>query len=95
MDVAAKAARPVACADHPDRPAHARCMSCRKVLCDECATTWDGIHYCSRCLHARGTATSARSAWFSALVLLTVVGGLSLAHTKALVFMGALFARLF
>ena len=95
MDVAAKAARPVACADHPDRPAHARCMSCRKVLCDECATTWDGINYCSRCLHARGTSSKTRAAWFPALVLLSLVAALSLAHAQVLVWVGSLFARLF
>jgi hypothetical protein len=95
MDVAAPHARPLACADHPDRPAHARCMSCRKVLCDECATTWDGIHHCSRCLHARGTSVRADSAWLSAIVLAALVAALSLLHTQALVWLGSRLARLF
>jgi B-box zinc finger len=38
------------CTHHPDRPAIAVCMSCTKPVCQECATTRDGIHYCARCL---------------------------------------------
>ena len=41
------------CAHHPDRPGQATCMDCRRVICQECATTWDGIHYCRPCLAAR------------------------------------------
>jgi hypothetical protein len=93
MDVAG-ATRPLTCGDHPDRPAHARCMSCRKVLCDECATQWDGINYCSRCLHARGSASTRRAAWLPALLMIGVIVALFFFHARVMVFMGALVAPL-
>lgn len=95
MDVATAASRPVACADHPDRPAHARCMSCRKVLCDECATPWDGINYCSRCLRERARTGGDSAAWATALLLGVAVAGLALAHAHVMTWMGGVFARLF
>jgi hypothetical protein len=63
-------ASPVAeyCAQHPDRHGCALCMSCRKVVCQECATTWDGVNLCRSCLASRGaTAASRRQirAWVS------------------------------
>jgi hypothetical protein len=33
-------------------------MTCKKTLCQECATDWDGIYYCSACL---GSADRSRS----------------------------------
>jgi len=48
------------CANHADRYGHAICMSCRKTLCQECATEWDGIFHCASCLAARRTSSSAR-----------------------------------
>lgn len=41
------------CRNHPERFGHALCMACRKTLCQECATEWDGIFFCSPCLQAR------------------------------------------
>jgi len=48
------------CANHPDRYGHAICMSCRKTLCQECATEWDGIFHCAACLAARRSSSSTR-----------------------------------
>jgi hypothetical protein len=31
-------------------------MECRKVVCAECATDWDGINYCASCLARRRSA---------------------------------------
>ena len=45
------------CTYHADRPAFARCMSCSKMLCQECATQWDGINLCVHCLALRGRST--------------------------------------
>lgn len=50
------------CANHPDRYGHAICMSCRKTLCQECATEWDGIFHCAVCLGARRTSSATRGA---------------------------------
>jgi len=69
-------------------------MSCRKVLCDECATQWDGINYCSRCLQARGTAARPRRAWLPALAVMGLIGLLAFFHARLLVWMGALVAPL-
>ena len=38
------------CVNHPDRYGHAVCMTCKKTVCQECATDWDGIFFCSPCL---------------------------------------------
>jgi hypothetical protein len=48
------------CAHHPDRRGFALCMSCRKVVCQECATTWDGVNHCRTCLESRGAAVLSR-----------------------------------
>ena len=42
---------------HPARPAFAVCMSCAKPLCQECATQWDGIWHCAKCLAAKRGST--------------------------------------
>ena len=59
------------CANHEGRPGHALCMSCRKVVCHECATEWDGINYCVSCLTARRGASPGES---STIGLLLAVG---------------------
>jgi hypothetical protein len=73
----------LACAHHPERYAHALCMSCHKGVCQECATTWDGINYCTRCLAERRKAEAPRRGWpgivlvaVAAAALLSVVGPL-------------------
>ena len=56
------------CANHPDRPAHAVCMACRKAVCGECATEWDGINYCVACLAAQRKASrkgASRLGWLA------------------------------
>jgi hypothetical protein len=53
----------LACAHHPDRHAHALCMSCHKGVCHECATTWDGINYCTRCLAEQRRSAAPRASW--------------------------------
>jgi hypothetical protein len=90
----ATSSSPEACAVHADRSGHARCMTCRIVLCDECATTWDGIHYCTRCLiERRGMAPSAVP-WASWILLLLVVTAALYLHGPLLVGMGAFLAKL-
>jgi hypothetical protein len=63
------------CVHHPDRYGHAVCMTCKKTLCQECATDWDGIFYCSACLAGRRRAAATGSpaaAWV--LVTLAAAG---------------------
>jgi hypothetical protein len=43
-------------------------MACRKSVCGECATEWDGINYCVACLAAQrkaGRAGPSRLGWLS------------------------------
>jgi hypothetical protein len=49
------------CIRHPQRAGFALCMSCQQVVCQECATTWDGINYCRVCLAAKSDRTKQRS----------------------------------
>jgi hypothetical protein len=83
------------CQTHPARAAFAVCMKCRKALCQECATQWDGIYHCAQCLAAQRGATRARSGAGGWLLL----GGASLAlfylGAHVMVWMGALIAGLF
>ena len=49
------------CIHHPARPGAALCMRCHQVVCQECATRWDGINYCRPCLALRRGATQRRA----------------------------------
>jgi len=49
------------CFAHPDRPAVAVCMSCRRPVCASCSTLWEGIHCCVDCLAERRAAAGQRS----------------------------------
>jgi hypothetical protein len=60
------------CTFHQDRAAFARCMSCAKMLCQTCATQWDGIWHCAACLAQRRGARVERSpvgAWLGVVTL--------------------------
>ena len=74
-----------ACVFHPDRPAHAVCMSCGKPMCAFCATTWDGINYCNACLAERRRAAGGARSWWSAVPLGLLAVALLWAVTRLLV----------
>jgi hypothetical protein len=38
-------------------------MSCRAVLCQECATTFDGVNFCRPCLDQRRGGAIVVSSW--------------------------------
>lgn len=83
------------CATHPERPAFARCMSCTKMLCQECATQWEGIWHCAACLAARREKTVARSpagAWIGVVLVSLIFLYLG---ARMMVWAGALIAGLF
>ena len=83
------------CAHHPERRGYALCMTCRKVVCQECATTWEGVNHCRPCLALKTSEKAARTGpgawlgWAAGCALLFVVTARSLAWS------GALLARLF
>jgi hypothetical protein len=83
------------CEFHEARPAFARCMSCAKMLCQECATQWDGIWHCAACLAAKRAATTQRSPVFSWLAVLTTSLVLLYLGARVMVWTGAILAGLF
>ena len=38
------------CFYHPDRSGIGICVECRRVICTECTTQFEGINRCARCL---------------------------------------------
>jgi B-box zinc finger protein len=80
------------CAFHPERPGHAACMRCRTVLCQECASSYEGIFYCAACMAARRRAAGAGRApfgWIFVVLATLLLLGL---HARAAVWAGALLA---
>ncbi len=64
------------CVNHPERPGHAICMKCRSVVCQECATQWDGINYCVGCLAELRRSEGRRSSapgWLGLTVAVPVL----------------------
>jgi hypothetical protein len=53
-------ASPNRCFFHPDRPAMAICVSCKRPLCASCSTLWEGIHCCVECLAERRALAGRR-----------------------------------
>jgi hypothetical protein len=82
------------CAHHPDRAGHAACMSCRRVVCQECATTWDGIHYCVDCLAARRRAAEGGGSWLGYALVGIASLGLLAATVRLMVWAGVTVASL-
>src|ERR1043165_5933883 len=83
------------CANHPDRPGRALCMQCRKTVCLECATQWDGINYCVNCLKKKREATREPSSVVAWAVMLLLIAGLFAAGSLGMVWSGELAARMF
>jgi hypothetical protein len=78
------------CANHPNRPAHALCMSCGKAVCQECATTREGIYYCATCLARPSHAARAGVPWLAWIATLAAAAGLFWALTRLMVWAGVL-----
>jgi len=88
------AAVATSCAHHPDRPGHALCMECRRVVCEECATDWQGINYCAPCLEKRRQATRAVRAWPGRVVLVLACAVLAVLLTRLTAWTSVLLAGL-
>jgi len=77
------------CAHHPERPGIALCMSCRKVVCQECTSTWDGVNHCRPCLATRSAQLQVRSSplswafWSLTMLLLLAITGELMAWSGA------------
>jgi hypothetical protein len=83
------------CSFHHDRAAFARCMSCAKMLCQTCATQWDGIWHCAACLSARRRGTVARSPVGAWLGVVTISLILLYASARLMVWTAAVIAGFF
>jgi B-box zinc finger protein len=83
------------CAEHPDRHSHAVCMSCRKLLCQECTTQWEGINYCRACVGALAAAPVKRSRPVGAFFMIAFSIAMLFALVELAVRMGVFFAGIF
>ena len=83
------------CVHHPDRAGFATCMSCHQVVCQECASTRDGINFCRPCLAAQHRGAGEVGRWRAVVGLLLQVAalaGLFVASTWAMAWAVALLA---
>lgn len=82
------------CANHPDRPGRAICMHCRKTVCAECSTLWDGVNYCVDCLKKIREAHREKSSVFAWLFMLLSIAALAVVGSLLMVWSSALVARM-
>jgi len=82
------------CAVHFERHAFARCMTCAKMLCQECATQWDGIWHCAACLGVKRGAKVERSPVLSWIAVVTVAAAMLFAGARLMVWTAAVVASL-
>ena len=81
------------CTHHPERIGFALCMSCHKVVCQECATTWDGVNHCRPCLSRIRAAAEQRTPIAAWLVFAGGGGALFLLAGWAMAWASSLWAR--
>jgi hypothetical protein len=70
-------------------------MSCAKMLCQECATQWDGIWHCAACLAAKRGPAVRRSPFLSWAAVVTLSLFMLFAGARVMVWTAALLAGLF
>jgi hypothetical protein len=64
------------CHYHPDRAGLGICVECRRVICRECTTQFEGINRCASCLEKRlliMEGPKVRQEWTVGNVLLALV----------------------
>jgi hypothetical protein len=62
---------------HPERAGIGVCVECRRVICTECTTQFEGINRCAACLAARQRAVAQapeRREWTVGNVALALIG---------------------
>lgn len=65
------------CQYHPDRVGVGICVECRRVICSECTTQFEGINRCAQCLAAKlqkSEKLGARREWTFGNVALALIG---------------------
>jgi hypothetical protein len=83
------------CVHHPERSAFAVCMTCKRTICQECATQWDGIYHCAPCLAKQRTSAVERSPILGWIAVIAASLLLLFLSARVMVWSGALFAGLF
>lgn len=66
------------CHYHPERAGLGVCVECRRVICRECTTQFEGINRCASCLEKRLKALEGpaeRREWSVGGVLLALLSG--------------------
>jgi hypothetical protein len=69
-------------------------MACSKMLCQECATQWDGIWHCAACLAAQRGAKKQRSPVLSWIAVVLASLGFLYLGARVMVWTGAVIAGL-
>ncbi|NMO21770.1 hypothetical protein HPC49_33970 [Pyxidicoccus fallax] len=65
------------CHYHPERAGLGVCVECRRVICRECTTQFEGINRCAACLDKRLKALEGpgeRREWTAGNVTLALMG---------------------
>lgn len=81
------------CFNHADRPAFAVCVSCRKAVCQSCATLWEGRHFCVDCLAGQRAGAGRRRALARTLLVVAAAAALLFVATYLRVWVGAFLAE--
>jgi len=64
------------CFYHPDRSGIGICVECKRVICTECTTQFEGINRCAKCLAAKLAAAKKlvdRNDWGAGSLFLALV----------------------
>jgi hypothetical protein len=69
-------------------------MECFRNVCRECATEWEGINYCVRCLGRRRAAAATRFSLVSYLGLILACALLVALGIRTLAWCGAVVSQL-
>ncbi len=65
-------------------------MTCGRAVCEECATTWEGIHHCASCLARLGRRAPAGVALPGLLAVLVAAAALFWALVRLMVWAGVM-----
>jgi hypothetical protein len=88
-------AAPTRCFNHPDRPALAICVDCRRPVCQACSTLWEGIHCCVDCLAKRRATAGERGGTLRLAVMTFATLTLLCGATILRAWIGAVLAEVF
>lgn len=67
-------------------------MSCARAVCQECATTWDGVNLCAACLAQRAARRREQRAWPQLLLMAAASAALFWIGSQLMVWAGGLVA---